>query len=81
MKVKMDKVDDIKSFVRIATNTSLDVILTSGRWVVDGKSLLGILSLDLSKPITCQIGDKDSDASEVSKVIAQIKSLGVIVED
>lgn len=47
--------DDVKKFVAIVNQYPYDIDLRSGRYVVDAKSLLGIFSIDLSKPITMTI--------------------------
>ncbi len=49
------KTDDVKKFVDIVGRYPYDIDLRSGRYVVDAKSLLGIFSIDLSKPITMTI--------------------------
>lgn len=53
--VKLSLAENVKSFVNIVNRYPYDVDLRSGRHVVDAKSLLGIFSLDLSKPITMEI--------------------------
>ena len=50
-----DKKSIVKSFVNIANRYPYDIDLRVGRHVVDGKSILGIFSLDLSKPITLEV--------------------------
>ncbi|HEY8444405.1 MAG TPA: HPr family phosphocarrier protein [Clostridia bacterium] len=53
---------DVKEFVNIVSKYTVEADLKSGRYTVDAKSLLGIFSLDLSKPITLEIHDgKDAD--------------------
>ena len=47
--------DDVKKFVAIVNHYPYDIDLCSGRYVVDAKSLLGIFSIDLSKPIVMTI--------------------------
>jgi phosphotransferase system HPr-like phosphotransfer protein len=47
--------DDVKKFVSIVNQYPYDIDLRSGRYVVDAKSLLGIFSIDLSKPITMTV--------------------------
>ncbi len=49
--VKLSTFDDVKQFVSIATMFDGDVDLKSGRYLVDAKSIMGIFSLDLMKPI------------------------------
>lgn len=53
--ILLKEAQNIKSFVNIINKYPYDVDLRSGRYVVDAKSILGIFSLDLSKPITLEI--------------------------
>lgn len=55
-------INDVKNFVNIVNKYNFDVDLTSGRYVVDAKSIMGIFSLDLSKPIKCEIFSDEADA-------------------
>ncbi|MEE0866696.1 MAG: HPr family phosphocarrier protein [Clostridia bacterium] len=50
---------DVKNFVNIVNLCDFDIDLESGRYVVDAKSIMGIFSLDLSKPITMRIHTDD----------------------
>ena len=47
----LSSINDVKDFVNIVSKYDFDVDLTSGRYVVDAKSIMGIFSLDLSKYI------------------------------
>lgn len=71
--IMLDSIDKVKTFVNIVAKCDFDVDLTSGRYVVDAKSIMGIFSLDLSKPIKLDIYGDDSSDFE-----AEIK--GFIVE-
>ena len=51
----LNSINDVKDFVNIVSKYDFDVDLTSGRYVVDAKSIMGIFSLDLSKPIKVEI--------------------------
>lgn len=51
MTVKIDTVDDAKQLAGICGTADFDIDLVSGRYVVDAKSVMGILSLDFSNPI------------------------------
>ena len=53
--ILLSSINDIKAFVNIVNKYEFDVDLTSGRYVVDAKSIMGIFSLDLSKPIDLNI--------------------------
>ncbi len=61
VKIKLSGHEDIKNLVRITNQYDFDVDLQSGRYVVNGKSILGIFSLDLAQPIQVII---HSDACE-----------------
>lgn len=50
---------DVKNFVNAINDFDFDLDLVSGRYVVDAKSIMGIFSLDLSKPITLRVFSDD----------------------
>ena len=53
--ILLTEAQNINSLVSIINKYPYDIDLRSGRYVVDAKSILGIFSLDLSKPITMEI--------------------------
>lgn len=53
--------DRVKNFVSLVNRYNYDMDLSSGRYVVDAKSILGIFSIDLSKPILMTIYSDDCD--------------------
>lgn len=57
----LSSINDVKDFVNIVSRFDFDVDLTSGRYVVDAKSIMGIFSLDLSKPIKVEAYDDNCD--------------------
>lgn len=61
VQVSLNSIDKVKSFVRTIDEFENDFDLISGRYVIDAKSMLGIFSLDLSKPIELAI-HADTDA-------------------
>jgi hypothetical protein len=66
MYISLNKVSDVKSFVNTALSLCGNVTLKSGRYCVDGKSILGIFSLDLSAPLEliCENGQDYAEFSE-----------------
>ena len=56
--VSLKSINDVKDFVNIVNKYKFDVDMTSGRYVVDAKSIMGIFSLDLSKPIRVEVHSK-----------------------
>jgi phosphotransferase system HPr-like phosphotransfer protein len=55
--IVLKSINDVKEFVNTVNKYDFDVDLTSGRYVVDAKSIMGIFSLDLSKPIKVEVHD------------------------
>lgn len=55
VKISLNSIDKVKSFVNEITKFDNDFDLVSGRYVIDAKSIMGIFSLDLSKPINLNI--------------------------
>ena len=55
IKISLNSIDKVKSFVNDITKFDSDFDLVSGRYVIDAKSIMGIFSLDLSKPIDLNI--------------------------
>ena len=55
LNISLKLTSDVKNFVDIVNKYDYDVDLKSGRFVVDAKSIMGIFSLDLSKPITLEV--------------------------
>lgn len=57
--IRLSLVENVNNFVNIVTRYPFEMDLRAGRHVVDAKSILGIFSLDLSKPITLEIYSDD----------------------
>ncbi len=59
VKISLNSIDAVKSFVNTVSKYESDFDLVSGRYVIDAKSIMGIFSLDLSKPIELNIHSED----------------------
>lgn len=57
--IQLNTVSDVKKFVSYAEGCPFDIDLLSGRYAVNGKSIMGILSLDLGQPIQVNIHDNE----------------------
>lgn len=53
--IKLDTVELVKDFVTLTSRIDGDVMIKSDRWIINGKSIMGIFSLDLSKDLDCEI--------------------------
>ena len=52
VKIRLSTIADVRDFVNVVSQSDVDIDLASGRYLVDGKSIMGIFSLDLLSPIT-----------------------------
>ncbi len=73
VKVSFSSTESVKDFVNAVSRYPYEVDLHSGRYVVDAKSLLGIFSLDLAKPIVCEIYNDNCEdfIKDISKYIVK----------
>lgn len=60
VQISLNSIDKVKAFVNDITKFEADFDLVSGRYVIDAKSIMGIFSLDLSKPIDLNIHAEDN---------------------
>ncbi len=68
LQVTLNSIDKVKTFVNLVSKYNSDFDLVSGRYVIDAKSIMGIFSLDLSKPIELNIHD-DAIVDEVKSAL------------
>ncbi len=66
--ISLNSIDKVKSFVNDITKFDNDFDLVSGRYVIDAKSIMGIFSLDLSKPIELNI-HSEGNVDEILSVL------------
>ena len=71
VQIFLNSIDKVKSFVNDISKFDYDFDLVSGRYVVDAKSIMGIFSLDLSRPIDLNI---HADGSDLEEVMEKIKN-------
>ena len=60
VEIRLSTIADVRDFVNIVSATDIDVDLSSGRYIVDGKSIMGIFSLDLLQPIKLSVHNDDT---------------------
>ena len=60
VQISLNSIGKVKSFVNAITQFDFDFDLISGRYVIDAKSIMGIFSLDLSKPIDLAIHTEEN---------------------
>ena len=67
--IRLSTIEEVRNFVNIVSKYDYEIDLKSGRYVVDAKSIMGIFSLDLSKPIDLNVhaGDNMDEVMEALK--------------
>ncbi len=61
-KIMLASIDDVKSFAALANTKNYDVDITSGKYLINAKSIMGIFSLDLTRPLNV-VAYCDDDAA------------------
>lgn len=76
-KVMLNSIDKVKQFVNVTSKVDGDVFLQSSRYIIDAKSIMGIFSIDLTKPLEMSF-EKCSD-EEKNKYLEKIQEFLVEV--
>ena len=66
--IQLNAINDVKDLVNKVMLFNYDIDLVSGRYAIDAKSIMGIFSLDLSKPIDLNI-HAEENVDEVLQVL------------
>ena len=69
VQICLNSIDKVKAFVNDITKFDTDFDLVSGRYVIDAKSIMGIFSLDLSKPIDLCIHADENSIEPIMEVL------------
>ena len=59
VEIRINTINGIRNFVELATHYPFEVDLCSHRYTVNGKSIMGVASLDKSKPVTVVMHSED----------------------
>ncbi|MDO5695529.1 MAG: HPr family phosphocarrier protein [Eubacteriales bacterium] len=65
VKISLNSIDKVKNFVNDISRYDCDFDLVSGRYVIDAKSIMGIFSLDLSRPIDLHVHAGESEENDI----------------
>ncbi len=68
VQISLNSIDKVKAFVNEVTKYDAEFDLVSGRYVIDAKSIMGIFSLDLSKPIDLNIHSENN----IDEILAKL---------
>lgn len=78
--VSIDTIDKVKEFVNVVSSYDAFFDLISGRYVIDGKSIMGIFSLDLSKDISLKVSLNDGEPVETFDAIEKALAIFIVKE-
>lgn len=67
-KVLLNGIDKVKNFCNLTIKQDYELSLQSGRYIIDAKSILGIFSLDLTKPVDLVIETEGIDLEMVKRI-------------
>lgn len=65
--VLLNQIESVRRFVDVVGKIDADCDLVRGRYVIDAKSIMGVFSLDLSKPLDLVIHAEAEDIPEVQR--------------
>lgn len=64
-KIRLADQNEVRDFVRQAEKCDFDIDISYNRVVIDAKSFLGVLSLDLTRELTVKYGGNDMNFENV----------------
>lgn len=60
--IKLDTIMDVREFIEAATALETEVLVKQNAYVVNGKSLMGLFALDLTKPVVVETKGDNYDS-------------------
>ena len=67
--IALASIQAVRQFVNAASRSPCEVDVCAGRYVVDGKSIMGLFSLDLSRPVTVRLYGSDGDQAALRRAV------------
>ena len=73
-KIRISTIEDARRFVEICSHYEDEINVYSGRYIIDGKSIMGILSLNLLEPVEVEIlSNNEISLNSVAKLMKQFE--------
>lgn len=69
--ILLETIESVKKFVSIISNYDADFELMSGKYIINAKSILGIFSIDLSKPVLLRINAEGDNLEKIKDAIQE----------
>lgn len=74
MNISLGTIESVKKFVAVISNFDEDFEIICGKYIINAKSILGIFSIDLSKPVLLRINAEGDKLEEIKEVIKEFAS-------
>ncbi|MGI6019216.1 MAG: HPr family phosphocarrier protein [Marvinbryantia sp.] len=58
-KIRLNRIQDVREFVSTAERCDFDIDISYNRIIIDAKSIMGVLSMDLTQVLTVKYGGRD----------------------
>ena len=72
--VSLGTIESVKKFVTKISEFDEDFELICGKYVIDAKSILGIFSIDLSKPVLLRINAEGERLEQIKKAVKDFEA-------
>lgn len=59
-KIRLNQIQDVREFVSTAERCDFDIDVSYNRITIDAKSIMGVLSMDLSQVLTVKYGGRNT---------------------
>ena len=69
--VLLSSINDVKQFVNLTCAQTFDIDMVSGRYIIDAKSIMGLFSIDLTKPVKVSVQGTDEEAADFYAAVKQ----------
>ena len=69
--VNLPTLEDVKAFSRLANQIECEIDVCTGRYVVNGKSIMGLFSIDLSRPVMVRLAEAGPEAETLKRALAK----------
>lgn len=76
VQISLGTIEKVKQFVKTLAKFEGDFELVSGKYIVNAKSILGLFSVDLSKPVLLRIDVNDTKREDVLNAIEEYRISG-----
>lgn len=70
--IVLSSIEAVKKFVTLTNNYNFPINLATDKYKIDAKSIMGIFSLDLSKPLQIEVDDSDTGEEKPEEFIQQL---------